>query len=553
MRVLAAGRVWRLRSIMALTSALLVVGVTAMLTTLVDTRSRQRLEAGIGGALSEAAEQMADKLDRSMWARSGEISMLAHYGVADRLNDPAAIQKLLDSFRQTFPTVSWIGVLDPKGKVIAASDSVLAGTDISARPVYAKGKDRLFIGDVHDAILLASRLPNPTGEEMKFVDISLPIRDGAGKVVAVLASHLSWAWTKEVEESLLTPTKQRDRIDLFIVGADQTVILGPRDLLGRRIETPSLRDKTPNRQGWVVESWPDGHSYLTGYASADGYLDYPGLGWTVLARQPLEVAMSPLQDQTRETVILGVAMAVVFSVAGWLLAARVSRPLHLIAAAADSIRSGDPSAQLPRLSGSAEIQSLSTSLRDLVDSLTDRDAAVSRLEDIAYRDRLTSLPNRRYLDQYIDAATAGSGNVTFLYLDLDGFKPINDRLGHDAGDAVLKAIGKRLSLCFRDDDVVARLGGDEFVAVLPTGGQGTPDMDRLAQRVIDSINQPMAIGGETVSVGCSIGIASWPQDAESPSAVLRLADQALYAAKRQGRNRAVIWRPDGREPLAAAS
>lgn len=546
------GRQWRLRTIIALTAAGLVVGVSLLLATLVETRSRERLEWGIGGALGEAAKQMADKLDEAMWARSSEIAMLAHYGIASVLDDPSAIQRLLDTFKATFPTVSWIGLVDPKGRVIAASDGILAGMDISSRPVYRNGLDGLFIGDVHDAVMLANRLPNPSGEAMKFVDISLPVLNPRGEVVAVLASHLSWAWTREVEESLLGLMKNREGIELFIVAADQTVLLGPRDHLGRRLEIDAVRRAADHGQGWVTERWPGGRPYLTGYAFAAGYRDYRGLGWTVLARQPEEIALAPVHAQTRETMLAGGVMAAVFSIGGWFAAARIARPLRRIAEVADRIRSGDQTAEFPRLGGSAEIASLSASLRDLIDSLIDRDAAVSRLEDIAYRDRLTTLPNRRYLDQYIDAATAGHGSVTFLYLDLDGFKPINDRLGHEAGDAVLKVIGKRLGLCFRDDDVVARLGGDEFVAVLPAGEKGAPEMAALAERVIVTINQPMAIRGETVSVGCSIGIASWPQDAPDAAGVLRLADQALYEAKRQGRNRAVVWQADRAEPATAS-
>lgn len=549
MRLTAVAKGWRLRTLMALTSAGLVGGVSLVLAILVETRSNARLEARIGRSLTEAAEQMADKLDRDMWARSSEIGMMARYGIAGLLDDPAAMHRLLDSFCETFPTVSWIGVLDPKGKVLAASDGILAGEDISSRPVYRNGLAGLFIGDVHDAVLLASRLPNPTGEAMKFVDISLPIRNEKGETLAVLAAHLSWAWTREIEESLLDANKLRNRIELFIVAADRTVLLGPRDMLGRRLDVDAVNLAAANDQGWVTEDWPDGRSYVTGYASADGYRSYKGLGWAVLARQPVEAALAPIRQQTWETALVGAVMAVLFSIVGWLAASRITRPLHQIVEAARRIKSGDQTAEIPVLSGSKEIASLSGSLRELVASLTDRDAAVSRLEDIAYRDRLTTLPNRRYLDQYIDAATAGTGAVTFLYLDLDGFKPINDRLGHDAGDTVLKTVGLRLGLCFRDEDVIARLGGDEFVAVLSS--RSAPDAVQLAQRIIETVNQPIKVNDETVSVGCSIGIACWPQDGLDATDVLRLADQALYEAKRQGRNRAVIWnRPETR--LAAA-
>ncbi|NUB13894.1 diguanylate cyclase, partial [Azospirillum brasilense] len=127
-------------------------------------------------------------------------------------------------------------------------------------------------------------------------------------------------------------------------------------------------------------------------------------------------------------------------------------------------------------------------------------------------------------------------------IDLDGFKPVNDRLGHDAGDLVLRQVGERLAACFRGDDVVARLGGDEFAAVLPQrAGAEPPDLDGLARRIIEAVNEPVSVQGEAVRVGCSLGIALWPEDSPDVAETLRRADQALYQAKRAGRNRGIRW------------
>lgn len=531
-----------LRTTVALTSAALVLGVSVVLAGLTGMRSRERIENAIGRSLSEAAHQMADQLDSSMWARSSEVSMLAKLGVSHNLGDPAALRRLLDDFKATFPTMSWMGVVDPRGRVLAATDGILDGADISARPVYRNGLNGLFVGDVHDAVLLANLLPNPSGEAMKFVDISVPVRDAVGEVAAVLATHLSWEWTRELRRALMETMQDRPGLELFIVAADRTVLLGPRDLLGAKLEIDAVRRAQGNARGWMVETWPDGRDYLTGYAFGSGHRTYQGLGWSVIARQPLEVAYAPATAQTVESVLAGGAMVLLFGALAWLAAGRVTGPLRRIALAAEQIRAGDRAAEMPVVAGSAEIASLSATLRDLVDGLVHRDAALVRLEDIAYQDRLTALPNRRYFEQYVEATTSGDGSATFLYIDLDGFKPVNDRLGHDVGDIVLRQVGGRLAACFRGDDVVARLGGDEFAAVLPArAGTEPPSLDDLAARIIAAVNEPVVVKGEAVKVGCSIGVARWPADSADVAEVLRFADQALYQAKRDGRNRAVRW------------
>ncbi|AIB14404.1 hypothetical protein ABAZ39_21035 (plasmid) [Azospirillum argentinense] len=534
-----------LRTTVALTGAVLVLGVSVVLAALTGLRSRERIESEIGHSLAEAAHNMADRLDRSMWSRASEIGMLAKLGITPAIDDPVRLRWLLEQFQEFFPTVSWMGVTDTKGKVLAATGGLLDGVDISKRPVFQNGQKTQFVGDVHDAVMLAFLLPNPTGEAMKFVDISTPVHNERGEVVGVLATHLSWEWTREIRRSLLDTMRGRAELELIVVAADRTVLLGPRELLGTPLDIEAVRSAQKNESGWIVERWPDGERYLTGYAYGNGYLNYPGLGWSVVARQPLAVAYAPATAQMVETVLAGGAMVLLFSALGWMAAGRVTRPLRRIAQAAERIRSGERGAEMPVLAGSAEITSLSATLRDLVDGLTHRDAALVRLEDIAYQDRLTGLPNRRYFEQYVEATTAGNGSAAFLYIDLDGFKPVNDRLGHDAGDLVLRQVGERLAACFRGDDVVARLGGDEFAAVLPQrAGVEPPDLDGLARRIIEAVNEPVSVQGEAVRVGCSLGIALWPEDSPDVTETLRRADQALYQAKRAGRNRGIRWTAD---------
>jgi len=173
--------------------------------------------------------------------------------------------------------------------------------------------------------------------------------------------------------------------------------------------------------------------------------------------------------------------------------------------------------------------------RDITDSREMQD----RLAHDAHHDPLTGLPNRRRLQQRL-ADSLQSEPVAVLFVDLDGFKPVNDELGHEAGDELLRQVGARLSACLRPIDVLARVGGDEFVLLLP--GVGTEEETRaVIARLRGSADAPFRIAGQEVRIGASIGV-HLAGPGEQPDAVLRTADQAMYAVKhrpdRPGRHRA---------------
>jgi len=161
------------------------------------------------------------------------------------------------------------------------------------------------------------------------------------------------------------------------------------------------------------------------------------------------------------------------------------------------------------------------------------------LEHQANHDALTGLANRNLLrdrlEQGLRVAHRYGRACTVAFIDLDNFKLINDSLGHDIGDQVLKIVGERLAACIREGDTVARLGGDEFVLLVTEHGRDSGRL-RVAQRVIVAISQPFAIEQREFKVTCSIGIASFPQDGTDADTLLRNADTAMYRAKDLGRN-----------------
>ncbi len=196
-----------------------------------------------------------------------------------------------------------------------------------------------------------------------------------------------------------------------------------------------------------------------------------------------------------------------------------------------------------------EVESYRDFLEELVEARTqalfNAQAHAANLEGIAYYDPLTGVPNRRLLidrlSQAISHAHRSGRILAICYFDLDGFKPVNDQLGHDAGDQLLVEITCRLQTILRAGDTLARLGGDEFALLLGDIEQNKECYDIL-ERILASIRTPLNIKNQSVSVSASLGVTLYPLDDSEPGNLLRHADQAMYQAKAAGKNQFYLYR-----------
>ncbi|RUR36497.1 sensor domain-containing protein [Vreelandella populi] len=183
--------------------------------------------------------------------------------------------------------------------------------------------------------------------------------------------------------------------------------------------------------------------------------------------------------------------------------------------------------------------------------LKERERIEEELSYAAYHDDLTALHNRAYLMALLSDLLNNSGqeqapDATVLFLDLDRFKFVNDSLGHGAGDILLEVVARRLENCIREEDILARVGGDEFAILLMGGNQSSLAIE-LAQRVVDQLSLPIVIEGHDIFTSCSIGIVTADMTHTSPEDLLRDADIAMYAAKKQGRGRWAVFDVSMRE------
>lgn len=224
------------------------------------------------------------------------------------------------------------------------------------------------------------------------------------------------------------------------------------------------------------------------------------------------------------------------------VARKVTRPINLMSAAAQSFANDQQIVGLP-IDRKDEIGLLARSFKKMQDQikrqLGELQANQAQLEHLAGHDVLTGLPNRRLFQDRLEHALAraertGEG-FALLFIDVDKFKSINDRWGHEAGDVVLKLAALRLASLTRKSDTVARMGGDEFVILLdnPTSRR---QIVSIAEKLLDSLRSPMRLTGQEIQVGFSVGISQYPEDGATAMALMASADRAMYETKAAGRN-----------------
>ncbi len=200
----------------------------------------------------------------------------------------------------------------------------------------------------------------------------------------------------------------------------------------------------------------------------------------------------------------------------------------------------------PALPNKEESSDLTSAAR-LASLVMERDHAQKRIQQLAYTDELTGLASRarfyQSLEELIKTSKRHNRHFSLLYIDLDDFKDINDSLGHDIGDSLLKKIANRLASASREADFIGRLGGDEF-CLLVEDVVDDYNAANVAQRCLEIISQPIELSTRKLTPACSIGVARFPEDGRDPSTLLKAADISLYAAKEHGKNRYAFYKPE---------
>ena len=494
---------------LALAFTLLSIVLTLVLTAVIERKATEQVKSAIGHGLAELATQTSDKLERGMFERYREVGLIAQRHDIGAGMPLAQRRAALERVQASYGYYSWIGLAGTDGRVQVSAKGMLEGVDVSARPWFRNALEGSHVGDVHEALLLAALLPRQA-EPWRFVDVAFPYLDARGATVGVLGAHLSWQWARDVERSVMAGVGAGGRTEALIMDAGGRVLLGPPGMAGRRLSLPSLAQARASKEGgYLVEGWPDGRSYLVGYARGRGYADYPGLGWTVLVRQDVVDAYAPVRRLREYGLIAGVLLAALFSLAGVLVARRITRPLGELAASAQRIRVGEPVRLGAEHGRYVEVQALSGTLEALVADLLRQGEELKEL-NATLEQRVEQ--RTRELEEALTTVSAGRQRIetiletvqdAFVAIDMDGricdWNPAaeamfgwrrDEAMGLPAAELVLPERARADSLAalrrFRDtgrldilgqrvERVLRRRDGSEVPVEMTSGLAATPE------------------------------------------------------------------------------
>ncbi len=526
-------------------------------------------QAAVRATAQAAAEMLANELrDRE---REIELLSVAPHLIEGKL-DSALARDALDRRQALHDEYAWMGVASAEGEVLQATGGMLMGRSVAQREWFIAGRERVYVGDVHEAKLLATMLPaQPNGEPTRFIDFAAPIRDTEGRLRGVVGAHAHWRWVTGIVDGAARRLHPGTGIDALILDREGRVLY-PEALKAAQAKGEAvLPTALVNGRYDGALRFGDGRDYLTSEAPLQARTNSE-LGWRIIARQPMDLALRPVRDLRRELVLLGVLAAGALTLAALLLARRVSKPVEQLARIALQVETERRVPDFPDKPAALELAQLSDAMRSMATSLlateqelqtanvtleaqvqartAELQAANAALEHLATRDPLTGLHNRRSLDARLAEAQAldrrygrQNGRVHgLLLLDVDHFKRVNDEFGHPVGDAVLRQLAEMLQALVRISDVAARFGGEEFAVLLPELA-GPLEAVMAAEKIRTAIERATFPGVGRVTISIGVSLAS-PDDNDVRPLIDR-ADAALYDAKRGGRNAVVLKTADG--------
>lgn len=475
------------------------------------------------------ARYVAHDIDHKIIEREQSLQRLAKALPPELLTQQDALRAWLRQRYELLPMFSYgFFVADAEGRTIAdyPHRPERAGISYAEHDYFRNAMaGNAFIGQ--PAIGLAARDP--------VLPMAAPVRNAAGEVRAVLTGvttlatpgFLDLLQTSRIGQSgsflLISP---RDR--LFVAAGDPAMVLKPTPPPGVNL----LHDRAmAGYRGTGITVNAKGVEEISAMASV------PSTGWFVVARLPTKEAFAPVTRAQQFIIKASGPVILIFMSIGGIGVYFTVRPLFKAADHADRMTRGEiPLEPLPIVRDD-EVGYLTAAFNRLLAKLADSQAELDRM---AHHDLLTGLPNRLLLadrlQQALERARRNHTQLAVLCLDLDGFKPINDSLGHEAGDDTLRQVARRLAGAVRGSDTLARVGGDEFIIILPdiAVGEARNAGRAVADKCIDAMARPFTVRETICPLGVSIGIVAGDETCSAHDLLLA-ADQAMYHAKGAGR------------------
>jgi len=508
--------------------------------------TRAVLEANTAQSLLSQSAQTAREMgvwlkerlyDLRVFASSYEVSDDLARGATAVADEPTRgrLHDYLRSLQQRFGDFEQLLVVDPQGRLVATSAATVAPVRLPGDWMKVLRTERQLVGDAY--------WDRSAGRGKLLV--AIPVQRPNGQIIGGLVAEVSISALQRVLGVLAPDTV----VTIQLATADGALIASSREvsprLLSRTLERRVL-ERLTRQEGRVLSYASGGHGRVVGTLKA-----VPQVRWAVVAEIPVRVAFRRALDFRNNALVVVALLLVIAAALAYRLGLVIVRPLDRLIKGAGEVAAGDLAVDLPTTVG-GEVGYLTTvfnrmvwHLRENRRELDETNEKLRRqneeLEHLSMMDSLTGLANRRYLVQRLTEEARLFGRTmqpfTVLMADVDHFKKYNDVFGHPAGDELLKRIADLLRGIARESDCVARYGGDEFCLLLPhtAGSDGAHLAERIRGRIaLEEFN------GERITL--SIGAASLPADGITPEAVIAAADEALYRAKREGRNRVVQCR-----------
>ena len=534
----------------ALVVTLIPTGLTAWIS---YTQNRTALEEKISQELLSASAQTAREMDVWLKERLYDLRVFASsYEVSENLargtdgsKTRGRLSDYLNSVRERFSDYEELIVLDPQGRMVASSAN-------EPRPFRLPDDWRKELSATN-AVVGEAFWDKSLG--MGILLVAVPVQRADGRLLGALAARLNLRGAKD---GLLTfAPGTYGQVYLVAAGGNLIVnsLTSSAELMRLSLK-PAVLERLMKREGAVVS-----YESVSGADVLGSLKPVPRVGWAVVAEIPVDSAYQQVRRFRDLTLAIVAGLLLAVTAIAYHLALLIVRPLERLTKGAAEVAEGDLAVDLPTATGEVGeltyvfnhmVGRLRQSRQDLDDVNETLRQQNEELERLSASDSLTGLSNRRILTQRLSEellrAQRQSHSFTVLMLDVDHFKKYNDAHGHPAGDEVLRKVANILRNCTRAGDCTARYGGEEFAVLL--SGKGGDTALQLAERIRARVAAEEFVGGKVTISG---GIAEFPAHGHTAEAVISSADEALYEAKREGRNRVVCARPKPKPTTRASN
>ncbi|MDY7578211.1 diguanylate cyclase [Herbaspirillum sp. RTI4] len=495
---------------------------------------------------SSIATYIARDVDQRLTARHAFLSRLSASLPSEELQRPAALSQWLKERQQLNPLFSLgLLVLTPDGRLLADYPSLAKRAKQNF--VDERWFRKALNGDVHS--MSQPQYGRASGKPVLIM--AVPVRDTEQRVVAVLAGVVELNAPGFLD--LFQDTRFSAHGGILLISAEDKLFVASSDPAMVLKSTPASGINLLHDRAMAGFRGTETTISTMGVEKLSTVASVPGTDWFVVVHVPLEELFQPLRTMSgfffKATVgLLALLLLILFLSLPYIL-----KPLLDAAHAMRDMADGKRALEPLHIRRKDEVGYLVIGFNYLIGRLREQDAALKasegRLEYMAHNDSLTGLYNRAYLEdrlkQALEKAERDGSRFVLLFCDLDDFKPINDRFGHEAGDATLREVGKRLLQGRRRVDIVARFGGDEFVVLLADVDAAVDVGISVARQILSEIGMPLLIEGHTFRLAASIGIAISGGVDVTAAQLLARADTAMYRAKRAGKNQFWIFDEEG--------